>query len=148
MGFWTLITNLILLFHNDVILTLHDALMTSFLIFFLISKTTCARIVGVAPNDAECMISYLVFNVLYRRICFRKRLNPEKRFCTRSFTTDHIIQFILYYARNHDILVTNTNNPSYNIEKRFRTLKQLARVSQRVCGGGGGLIQFFFFFQL
>ena len=59
MGFWTLITNLILFFEYDVILTVHDALMTSFLLFFSISKTTCVRIVGVTPNDAEYMISYL-----------------------------------------------------------------------------------------
>ena len=44
--FWTLITNLILFFDYDVILRLHDALMTS-------------RIVGITPNDAEYMISYL-----------------------------------------------------------------------------------------
>ena len=46
-------------FYYDVILTLHDALMTSFLLFLSISKTACVRIVGVTPNDAECMISYL-----------------------------------------------------------------------------------------
>jgi len=33
--------------------------MTSFLAFFYNSKTTCVRIVGIAPNDAEYMISYL-----------------------------------------------------------------------------------------
>ena len=35
MGFWTMITNLILFFDYDVILRLHDALMTSFFAIFL-----------------------------------------------------------------------------------------------------------------
>ena len=52
---------------------------------------------------------------------------------------------ILLYANNYDILVINSNNLLNSIEKRYRTLKQLARVSQRVCvvcmcvrGGGVG----------
>jgi len=45
--------NLIVFLDYDVILRLHDAVMTSFLAFFSISKTTCVKIVGVAPNDAE-----------------------------------------------------------------------------------------------
>jgi len=35
MGFWTLITNLILFLNYDVILRLHDAVMTSFFCIFL-----------------------------------------------------------------------------------------------------------------
>ena len=47
MGVWSLITNLILFFDYDVIF------------FCFMSKTTCVRMVEVAPNDAEYMISYL-----------------------------------------------------------------------------------------
>jgi len=51
--------NLILFLDYAVILRLHDAVMTTFLVFFpIILKTTCVRIVGVAPNDAKYMISY------------------------------------------------------------------------------------------
>jgi len=57
MEFWTLITNLILFLHYDVILRLHDAVMASFLVFFSILKSTCVRIVDVASKDAEYMIS-------------------------------------------------------------------------------------------
>ena len=71
MGFWTLITNLIIFFDYDVILRLHDAVMTSFFAIFFISRTTCVRIVGITPNDAEYMIS------LRGRISFRRRLSPK-----------------------------------------------------------------------
>jgi len=37
----------------DVILMLHDTVMSSFLVCFYISKSTCVRIVGVARKDAE-----------------------------------------------------------------------------------------------
>ena len=78
MRFWTLITNLILFFDYDVIVRLHDALMTSFLLFFFISRTTCVGIVGITPNDAEYMTS-ICLNALCSRISFRKKLIPKKR---------------------------------------------------------------------
>ena len=131
--FWTLITNLILFFDYDVILRLHDAVMTSFFAIFFISRTTCVRIVGITPNDAEYMIS------LRGRISFR-RLSPKKcRFCARSYWIYQQYHIILHYASNFDILVTNVNNPSNSIEKRFRTFQAACMcISACVWGGGEG----------
>jgi len=83
-----LIPNLILFLDYDVILRLHDSVMMSFLVFFSISKTTCVRIVGVAPNDAEYMIFYLS-SIHYLLISRSENDLIQKNvfFCIRSYAT-------------------------------------------------------------
>ena len=147
MGFWTLITNLVLFFDYDVIVRLHDALVTSFLLFFFISRTTCVGIVGITPNDADYMTSYL--SSMHYAVVSPSEKNQFQENVVFALAATQPYHIILHYASNFDILVTNTNNPSSSIEKRFRTLQSACTcISACVCGRGAmelKLLQFFFF---
>ena len=61
-------------------MTLHSAVMTSFftVLLYLENYLLYVRNVEVPPNDVQYMISYLVFNTIFSRISFRKRVNSEK----------------------------------------------------------------------
>ena len=109
--------------------------MTSFFATFFYLENHLRYNCGCYTKRCRIYDFLSVFNALCSRISFRKRMNSKTlRFCTQSYEQYHII---LHYASNFYILVTHTHNPSHSIEKRFRTLKQLARVSRaRVCGGG------------
>ena len=81
---------------------------------------------GVAPNDVECMISYR--SSMHDTIVFASEkdlIQKNAVFALEAGQQYHIIQLILHYARNQDILATNTNNPSYSINTRSRTLRNL-----------------------
>ena len=65
-----------------------------------------------------------------------KRLNQKNVVFALETTQQYHI--ILQYASNFDILVTNTNNPAYSIEKRFRTLQAACTCISACVGGGGG----------
>ena len=82
-----------------------------------------------------------VFNTLCSRISFRKRLNPKNVVFALQANIYQQYHIILHYASNFDIFVTNTNNPSNSVEKRFRTLQAACTCILACvwCVGEGGI---------
>ena len=113
-------------------MTLYAVVMTSFFAVF-ISKITWVRIVEIAPNDAEYMISYLSSTQYLVIFPSEKELIQKNVFFALDASEQYYI--IFHYARNYDILVMFTNNLSYSIDETILDSKA-THTCIPVCKGG------------
>ena len=78
MGFWTLITNLILFFHYDFVLTLHHALMTSFLLFFSLYRKLLTLELWVLHQTTQTIRFPIYLQCIMESYLLQKKIKSRK----------------------------------------------------------------------